>query len=127
MRLEADRRRLSYPVIVSFVADVAAGCGERPAPSPALADAGSKLPDGQPTPAAPASRPGDAWLDNYRFRSGEVHPRLRVHYSTLGEPRRDAAGHIANTVLVLHWTGASGQALQGPAFLSALFGPGRPL
>jgi homoserine O-acetyltransferase len=120
-----------YPVIVPFVAALAVGCGERPAARQALANAGAKPPDGPPASdaplAAPAARPGDAWLDNYRFRSGEVHPRLRIHYSTLGEPRRDAAGHIANAVLVLHWTGASGQALQGPAFLSALFGPGRPL
>ena len=121
------------PVIV-FVAALAVGCGERRAPRPALADAGAKLPVGPPAtgapsaaPAAPAARPGDAWLDNYRFRSGEVHPRLRIHYSTLGEPRRDAGGSIANAVLLLHWTGASGEALQGPAFRSALFGPGQPL
>jgi homoserine O-acetyltransferase/O-succinyltransferase len=123
-----------YLLIVCVVAALAVGHGERPAASPALADAGAKLPDRPPVsdapvaaPAARAVRPGEVWLDNYRFRSGEVHPRLRIHYSTLGEPRRDAAGNIANAVLLLHWTGASGQALQGPAFLDALFGPGRPL
>src|ERR1700732_2192201 len=31
----------------------------------------------------------DAWFDNYRFRDGEILPRL-IHYSTLGSPHRNA-------------------------------------
>jgi hypothetical protein len=34
----------------------------------------------------------DAWFDNYRFRDGEILPRLRIHYSTLGSPHRNAQG-----------------------------------
>ncbi len=30
-------------------------------------------------------------------------------------------------MLVLHWTGADGTLLQGPAFMDAVFGPGAPL
>jgi hypothetical protein len=78
-----------YPVIVTFGTALVVGCGERPAASPALTDTGAKLPDGPPASdapiaaeAGPTARPGDAWLDNYRFRSGDVHPRLRIHYST---------------------------------------------
>jgi homoserine O-acetyltransferase len=69
----------------------------------------------------------DAWFDHYRFRSGEVLPRVRIHYATLGSPHRNAQGHIDNAVLVLHWTGADGDALLGPHYMEALFAPGRPL
>src|SRR5579863_8578585 len=31
----------------------------------------------------------DAFFDNYRFRDGEILPCLRIHYSTLGSPRRN--------------------------------------
>ena len=51
----------------------------------------------------------DAFFDNYRFRDGEILPRLRIHYSTLGSPRRNAQGQIENAVLVIHWTGADGK------------------
>src|SRR4029077_19115210 len=65
--------------------------------------------------------------DHYRFRSGEVLPRVRIHYATLGSPHRNAQGHIDNAVLVLHWTGADGDALLSPHYIEALFAPGRPL
>jgi homoserine O-acetyltransferase len=35
---------------------------------------------------------GNVTLRDFRFSSGEVLPELRLHYRTLGEPRRDAAG-----------------------------------
>lgn len=69
----------------------------------------------------------EVWFDDYRFRDGETIPRLRIHYATLGTPRRDASGQITNAVLVLHWTGASGSVVHGPTFMQALFGPGCPL
>ena len=36
---------------------------------------------------------GDVTLRDFRFRSGETLPELRIHYATLGTPHRDAAGH----------------------------------
>jgi homoserine acetyltransferase len=45
-------------------------------------------------------------FDNYRFRDGKILPRLRIHYSTLGSPRRNSQGQIDNALLVIHWTGA---------------------
>ncbi len=69
----------------------------------------------------------DAWFENYRFRDGETLARLRIHYATLGTAHRNAEGDIDNAVLVLHWTGADGRALMTPAYIKALFDPGRPL
>jgi homoserine O-acetyltransferase len=69
----------------------------------------------------------DAFFDNYRFRDGEILPRLRIHYSTLGSPRRNAQGQIDNVVLLIHWTGADGKTLLRKNYMEALFAPGRPL
>jgi homoserine O-acetyltransferase len=69
----------------------------------------------------------DAWFDNYKFRDGKTLARLKIHYSTLGTPHRDAKGEIDNAVLVLHWTGADSRALLSPTYTQALFDPGRPL
>src|SRR2546427_6780767 len=66
---------------------------------------------------------GSFVIKNFRFASGEVLSELRLHYRTLGHPRRNAAGMVRNAVLVLHGTGGS-----GPGVLSSLFagGPVRP-
>ena len=51
-----------------------------------------------------------------------------MHYTTLGRPRRNAAGEIDNAVMVLHGTGGSGKAqFLRPQFADELFGPGQPL
>lgn len=63
----------------------------------------------------------------FRFASGEVLPALRLHYTTLGEPRRDANGMVRNAVLILHGTGGSGQNFLNEAFAGVLFGPGQTL
>jgi homoserine O-acetyltransferase/O-succinyltransferase len=73
------------------------------------------------------AKQADAWFENYQFRDGEIIPRLRIHYATLGNPHQDAKGEIDNAVLVLHWTGADGRALLSPTYMSALFEPGRPM
>ena len=79
------------------------------------------------SPAADARKQADAWYENYRFRDGEVLPKLRVHYVTLGTPHRGADGEIDNAVLMLHWTDASGGALLTPEYVHALYDRGRPL
>ncbi len=84
-----------------------------------------------PTPAAAAKtwpiREGDVVLKDFRFRSGESLPELRLHYSTLGQPHRNAAGAIDNAVMVLHGTGGTGQQFLRPQFADELYGPGQPL
>jgi len=47
-------------------------------------------------PAAPAktwpTREGDFTVANFRFRSGETLPAVRLHYTTLGRPHRNTGG-----------------------------------
>jgi homoserine O-acetyltransferase/O-succinyltransferase len=70
---------------------------------------------------------GDFVLRDFRFRSGEVLPELRIHYRTIGTPRRDAAGVVRNAVLITHGTTGSGAQFMRPEFAGELFGPGQPL
>jgi homoserine O-acetyltransferase len=80
----------------------------------------------EPT-AYPPPREADFVMHDVRFRSGETLPTLKIHYRTLGQPRRDAAGRIDNAVLLLHGTGGAGDQFLRPQFAGELFGPGQPL
>ena len=77
--------------------------------------------------AAPASTEGDFVVKNFQFRSGESLPELRLHYTTLGKPARDAEGRVRNAVLILHGTGGTGHQFLSPIFAGELFGPGQLL
>jgi homoserine O-acetyltransferase len=70
---------------------------------------------------------GDYVLRDFHFASGEVLPELRMHYTLLGKPRRDAHGRVANAVLILHGTGGSGRSLLNEHFAGVLFGRGQLL
>lgn len=72
-------------------------------------------------------RNGTYVIPNFHFVSGETLPQLRLHYITLGTPRRDSAGHMTNAVLLLHGTGGNAHSLLAPIFSDVLFGPGQPL
>jgi homoserine O-acetyltransferase/O-succinyltransferase len=56
-----------------------------------------------------------------------VLPELRIHYVTLGAPRRDASGTVRNAVLILHGTTGNGAGFLRPQFAGELFGPGELL
>jgi homoserine O-acetyltransferase len=77
--------------------------------------------------AAAQGDTGSFVLRNFRFASGEVLPELRIHYRTLGQPRRDATHVVRNAVLILHGTGGSGRQFLSPLFAGELYGPGQPL
>lgn len=85
--------------------------------------------------AAPQTPPSPAWptkeadltLRSFRFATGETLPELRIHYTTLGTPRRNARGEVENAVMVLHGTGGSGKQFLSPQFANELYGPGQPL
>jgi len=81
------------------------------------------------TPQAPAPSvvQGDFVIRNFRFTSGETLPELRIHYRTLGTPRKDAQGVVRNAVLIMHGTGGTGGQFTGRNFAGELFGPGQPL
>ena len=74
-----------------------------------------------------AGRQGDHVIRNFRFRSGETLPALRVHYTTLGTPRKDARGVVRNAVMVLHGTGGSGRSFMSSGYAGELFGPDKLL
>lgn len=75
-----------------------------------------------PQPAA-----GDWVSTDFQFTSGERLPEIRIHYRTLGQPRRDAAGRVTNAVIILHGTTGSGTQFLRPQFAGELFGPGQLL
>jgi len=78
-------------------------------------------------PTSPAATEGDFVVHSFQFHSGESLPELRLHYTTLGKPVKDAAGHTTNAVLILHGTGGTGQQFFQPQFAGVLFGPGQLL
>jgi homoserine O-acetyltransferase len=75
----------------------------------------------------PTVTEADFVIRDFRFNSGETLPALRMHYRTLGTPRRDASGRVRNAVLVLHGTSGTGAQFLSPQFAGELFGPGQPL
>ena len=75
----------------------------------------------------PAPQEGDFVVHDFHFQSGETMPEVRLHYTTLGKPVKDAGGRTTNAVLVLHGTGGNGRGLLQPIFAGVLFGPGQLL
>jgi homoserine O-acetyltransferase len=75
----------------------------------------------------PPPRQGDFLIRDARFQTGETHPELRLHYTTLGAAASDAGGVVRNAVLILHGTGGAGQAFLREQFAGVLFGPGQLL
>lgn len=65
---------------------------------------------------------GDFVVHDFRFHDGESLPDLRLHYTTLGRPARDAHGRVTNAVLIMHGTGGTGQQFLRPVFAGVLFG-----
>ena len=63
---------------------------------------------------------------DFRFQNGETLSELRLHYVTLGTPKRDSAGRVTNAVLLLHGTNGSGKTILDN-LASQLFGSGQPL
>ena len=75
----------------------------------------------------PTPKEGDFVVRDFKFRTGETLPELRLHYTTLGTPQRDAAGRVTNAALILHGTGGSGRQFLRQEFAGELFGPGQLL
>ena len=77
--------------------------------------------------ALPQATEGDFLVKDFKFNSGETLPELRIHYRTLGTPKRDAQGIVRNAVLIMHGTGGTGGQFMGRGFAGELFLPGQPL
>lgn len=70
---------------------------------------------------------GDYIARDFKFSTGDALPELRLHYTTLGTPQRDAAGVVRNAVMILHGTGGSGRSFLSATYAGELFGPGKLL
>jgi homoserine O-acetyltransferase/O-succinyltransferase len=70
---------------------------------------------------------GDFTLHDFHFGDGGSLPEVRLHYTTLGAPQRDASGRVTNAVIILHGTNRAGRVFLVPSFAGALFGPGQLL
>ena len=68
----------------------------------------------------PAPREGNWMVKDFKFHTGEVLPELRLHYTTVGDPKGEP-------VVVLHGTTGSAASMLTPGFAGELFGPGQPL
>jgi homoserine O-acetyltransferase len=75
---------------------------------------------------APQPVAGDFVIPGFHFTTGETLPELKLHYVTLGAPRREN-GRVVNAVLILHGTGGTGRAFLSQNFAGVLFGPGQLL
>jgi homoserine O-acetyltransferase len=75
----------------------------------------------------PPPTEGDFVLRDFRLASGETLPELRIHYRTLGTPRKDAQGVVRNAVIIGHGTGGAGAQFLRPEFAGELFGAGQLL
>jgi homoserine O-acetyltransferase/O-succinyltransferase len=101
-----SRRSLAFLVVLVLIA--AFPCAARQTPGPATTE-------------------GDFVIHDFKFHSGESLPELKLHYTTLGKPARDAQGRIINAVLILHGTGGAGRQFLQPQFAGLLFGSGQLL
>ncbi len=68
---------------------------------------------------------GDFLIRDFRFKSGEALPELKLHYTTVGTPVRDNAGIVRNAVLIMHGTGGAGNNFLTTQFAGVLFGSGQ--
>jgi homoserine O-acetyltransferase len=87
-----------------------------------LAAAGNAAATADPRPLE-----GDYVIHDFHFASGETLPELRMHYTFLGKPKKDAQGRVTNAVLIMHGTGGSGRSLINERFSGVLFGKGQLL
>ena len=70
---------------------------------------------------------GDYVTKNFKVSDGQTLPEVRLHYTTIGTPQRDAGGRVTNAVLILHGTNRAGRVWLAPSFAGVLFGPGQLL
>src|ERR1041384_337725 len=75
----------------------------------------------------PAPVEGDYTINDFKFRSGETLPELKVHYRTIGTPAKDNSSVTRNAVLIMHGTGGTGAQFLSTQFANVLFGPGQLL
>src|SRR6266576_4218065 len=78
-------------------------------------------------PEYPAPTESYYTIRDFKFRSGESLPELRIHYRTIGKLEKDAQGTSLNAILIMHGTTGSGAQFIRPEFAGELFGKDQPL
>ena len=68
---------------------------------------------------------GDYILRNFTFNDGQSLPEVKLHYITMGTPRRDANGRVNNAVLILGGTNRRNSVFLVPPFAGELFNAGQ--
>ena len=79
--------------------------------------------------AAEYPRPteGDYVIHDFHFQNGQTLPELKMHYRTLGTPRRNEKDVVRNAVLIMHGTTGTGKQFVVDEFAGELFGKGQLL
>jgi homoserine O-acetyltransferase/O-succinyltransferase len=85
------------------------------------------LPSAAGGASGPQPQEGDVEVHDFTFQDGERLPLLKLHYTALGTPQRDASGRISNAVVLLHGTTGTGKSFLMPPLADHLFQPGQPL
>jgi homoserine O-acetyltransferase len=80
-----------------------------------------------PTANWPAYQEGTYVAHDYKFASGESLADVKMHYRTIGAPRRNAAGQVTNAVLLLQGNTGTGANWFRPTLADELFKAGQPL
>jgi homoserine O-acetyltransferase len=75
----------------------------------------------------PDSTEVDYELKNFSFVSGETLPVLKLHYTTLGKPVKNAKGQIINAVYIMHGTTGNSHNFTNNGFGGHLFRAGQLL
>ncbi len=79
-------------------------------------------------PAAfPAPVEADFIARDFVFTGGERLAEVKIHYRTVGTPRKDPDGVVRNGVLILHGTGGTGTGFLSAGYGGRLFGKGQLL
>ena len=75
----------------------------------------------------PTPSEGDFVMGEFQFTTGEGMSHLKLHYTTIGTPVKNASGVVTNAVLIMHGTGGSGRGFLSADFRRAAFGAGQLL
>src|SRR5579871_3635722 len=78
-------------------------------------------------PSYPTPVEGDYTISHFHFECGDSLPELRIHYTTIGHPVKDANGRTTNAVLIMHGTTGAGNQFLSKTFGEELFRPGQLL
>ena len=75
----------------------------------------------------PGYQANDYIVSNYQFASGENMPQVKLHYRTIGTPKRNADGQVTNAVLLLQGNTGTGANWFRATLADELFKPGQAL